>query len=100
MSHRKTFWGFVVKPSWQSVGNLRNERNAGPFYVNANNTLGNANLNIGGRQSDWQTPYCTTTTARTSECEAAMARLTKRNSRKTTGSVVTRRALSRQSEKL
>ena len=54
MSHRKTFWGFVVKPSWQSVGNLRNERNAGPFYVNANNALTNARWNIGGRQSDWQ----------------------------------------------
>lgn len=100
MSHRKTIWGFVVKPSWQSVGNLNNGRNAGPFYANANNGLANANWNNGGRQSDLHTPYYTTTTVHTSECEAAMARLTKQNSRKITGSVVARRALSRQSEKL
>lgn len=43
--------GICGAEPWQSGGNLNNGRNAGLRYVNANNELGNANWNIGSRQS-------------------------------------------------
>lgn len=42
--------GFVL---WLGLGNLNNGGNDGLCYVNANNTLGNANWNIGSRTSDY-----------------------------------------------
>lgn len=36
---------------WQSLGNLTNGGNAGVFYVNGNNGLGNTRWNIGSRLS-------------------------------------------------
>ena len=36
---------------WQAFGNLNNGGNAGLWYVNGNNGLGNANWNIGSRRS-------------------------------------------------
>ena len=49
--------------SWQGLGNLRNGGNAGLWYVNANNGLGNANWNIGSRLSGWQLSHHTPSTA-------------------------------------
>lgn len=43
--------GIGGETRWQSLGNLNNRGNAGLFYVNANNELGNTNWNIGSRQS-------------------------------------------------
>ena len=43
--------GFILSLGGQAFGNLRNRSNAGPWYLNCNNRAGNANWNIGSRQS-------------------------------------------------
>ena len=45
----------MAETRWQSWGNLNNGRNAGPWYANLNNTMGNTNWNISSRQSENQT---------------------------------------------
>ena len=57
---------------WQGLGNLRNGGNAGLRYVNANNGLGNANWNIGGRLSGWHlSALSATSTPRAPEHDGA-----------------------------
>jgi len=48
---RARFFGFG-RPGWRVVhfgGNATNTLNTGAFYVNANNTSSNDNVNIGGQ---------------------------------------------------
>ena len=58
--------------SWLGLGNLNNGANAGLWYVNANNGLGNANWNIGGRLSGWHlSALSATSTPRAPEHDGA-----------------------------
>lgn len=56
---------------WLGLGNLNNAGNAGLFYVNGNNGLGNTNWNIGSRQSGWHSLHHVPPTARPPEGDAA-----------------------------
>ena len=52
---------------------MRNGGNAGLWYVNGNNALGNARWNIGSRQSGGISYYSVTTTSRAPERDGALA---------------------------
>jgi len=64
-------------PLWLGLGNLNNGGNAGLWYVNGNNRLGNENWNIGSRQSGWQLSLPATSTAHDQMKMMRLAHLTK-----------------------